>query len=40
MNKTGTYQVVVSKIGIRFKKLDDSCAERSRLDGQTWWRIK
>jgi hypothetical protein len=38
--KTGTYKVVISKIGVRFKKVEDSCADRSRLDGQTWWRIK
>ncbi len=37
---TGVYQVVISKIGIRFTKVDDACAWRGRLDGQTLWRIK
>jgi hypothetical protein len=37
---TGAYKVVISKIGIRFVKVDDGCADRSRIDGQTWWRIK
>jgi hypothetical protein len=39
-DKVGTYKVVISKIGIRFVKANDSCEQRSRLDGQTWWRIK
>lgn len=38
--KEGTYKVVLSKIGIRFTKVSDSCERRARLDGQTWWRIK
>lgn len=37
--KTGTYKVVISKIGIRFTKVDDGCADRARLDGQTLWRL-
>lgn len=36
----GSYKVVISKIGIRFTKVDDACADRARLDGQTLWRIK
>ena len=36
----GTYTVTISKIGIRFVKVSDSCGPRSKLDGQTWWRIK
>ena len=36
----GIYQVVISKVGIHFKKVDDSCAQRAKMDGQTWWRIK
>jgi hypothetical protein len=39
-DKTGTYKVVISKVGIRFEKLDDDCEDRARMDGQTWWRIK
>ncbi|HEU0031058.1 MAG TPA: hypothetical protein VFQ53_10535 [Kofleriaceae bacterium] len=39
-DKVGTYKVVVSRVGIRFSKVTDSCEARSRLDGQTWWRIK
>lgn len=38
--KTGTYKVVISKIGIHFEKLEDSCEWRGRLTGQTLWRIK
>jgi hypothetical protein len=38
--KAGTYKVVVSKIGIRFVKMQDSCEQRGHLDGQTMWRIK
>jgi uncharacterized protein (TIGR03066 family) len=39
-NETGTYKVVISKIGIRFTKVDDPCADRSKIDGQTWYRAK
>lgn len=35
---TGTYKVVISKIGIHFTKVDDACERRSRLDGETWYR--
>lgn len=38
--ETGTYKVVISKIGIRFTKVDDPCANRSKIDGQTWYRAK
>ena len=38
--KEGTYKVVLSKIGIRWTKVSDSCADRSRYDGQTWWRVR
>jgi hypothetical protein len=38
--KSGTYKVVISKIGIRFTKVEDGCADRARLDGQTLWRLK
>jgi len=31
---------VISKIGIRFTKVDDPCADRSKIDGQTWYRAK
>lgn len=37
--KTGTYKIVLSKIGIRFTKLSDACERRSKFDGQTWWRV-
>lgn len=37
--KAGSYTVVISKIGIRFTKVDDGCADRARLDGQTLWRL-
>ena len=35
---TGTYKVVVSKIGIRFTKVDDACERRAKIDGETWYR--
>ena len=35
--KVGSYKVVISKVGIRYQKLEDSCEQR-KLDGQTWWR--
>jgi hypothetical protein len=38
--KVGKYKVVVSKIGIRFQKVDDSCQRRAAMDGQTWWRVQ
>ena len=36
----GTYNVVISKVGIHFTKVEDSCERRSAINGQTWWRIK
>jgi hypothetical protein len=36
----GTYNVVISKVGIRFTKVDDSCERRAKMDGETWYRIK
>ncbi len=36
----GTYRVVVSKLGIRFTKVDDACERRAQIDGQTWFRVK
>lgn len=36
----GTYTVVISKVGIRFTKVDDACERRSKIDGETWYRIK
>jgi len=35
----GVYKVVLSKIGIRFTKVTDTCERRSAYDGQTWWRV-
>src|SRR5262245_52547165 len=34
----GTYQVVLSRVGIRFKKLEDTCDRRAKMDGETWYR--
>jgi len=34
----GTYSVVLSRVGIRFKKLDDACERRAKMDGETWYR--
>ena len=39
-NEIGTYKVVVSKIGIRFAKVSDSCERRAKIDGQTWFRAQ
>jgi len=39
-DKAGVYTVVVSKIGIHFTKVEDSCERRAAIDGQTWWRIR
>jgi hypothetical protein len=36
----GVYKVVVSKVGIRFTKVDDNCAQRSKIDGETWFRAR
>ncbi|MBX3154484.1 MAG: hypothetical protein KF773_00665 [Deltaproteobacteria bacterium] len=36
--QTGTYKVVLSRIGVRFTKVEDACEARASLDGQTWWR--
>ncbi len=36
----GVYKVVISKIGIHYAKVSDDCETRSKLDGQTWWRLK
>ena len=39
-SETGTYKVVISKIGIRFTKVNDPCTDRSKIDDQTWHRAK
>ena len=39
-DEVGNYKVVISKVGIRFTKVDDPCATRSKIDGQTWYRAK
>lgn len=36
----GTYTVVISKVGIRFTKVDDSCDRRAKMDGEIWYRVK
>jgi hypothetical protein len=36
----GVYTVVISRIGIHFTKVEDSCERRSSINGQTWWRIR
>jgi hypothetical protein len=38
--KSGSYKVVISKVGIRFTKVEDGCDDRARLDGSTFWRLK
>lgn len=37
---TGTYKIVLSKIGVHFTKVDDSCDRRAKMDGETWYRIR
>jgi hypothetical protein len=37
---TGTYKVNLSKLGIHFTKLADDCAQRAKIDGETWWRVR
>ena len=34
----GHYKIVISKVGIRFTKVDDPCDQRAKMDGQTWFR--
>jgi hypothetical protein len=36
----GTYKVVISKVGIHFSKVADSCDRRAKMDGQTWFRVR
>jgi hypothetical protein len=36
----GHYKVVISKVGMRFTMVDDSCDQRSKMNGQTWFRVK
>jgi hypothetical protein len=38
--REATYKVVVSKVGVRFEKVNDSCERRATMDGQTWWRVR
>lgn len=35
----GVYSVVISRIGIRFTKIEDACERRAKIDGETWYRI-
>ena len=37
---TGVYKVVISKVGIHFTKVNDDCADRAKIDGQTWFRVR
>ena len=34
----GVYKVVISKIGLRFTKVEDDCEARARWDGSTFFR--
>jgi hypothetical protein len=29
---------VLSRVGIRFTKVDDACDRRAKMDGETWYR--
>ncbi len=35
----GVYTVVISRVGIRFTKVEDSCERRAKIDGETWYRM-
>lgn len=35
----GVYNVVISRVGIRFKKVEDACERRAKMDGETWYRL-
>ena len=35
----GVYKVVISKLGIRFTKVEDDCDARARWDGSTFCRL-
>jgi len=35
----GHYSVVISRVGIRFTKVDDACERRAKMDGETWYRL-
>jgi uncharacterized protein (TIGR03066 family) len=35
---SGVYKVVISKIGIRFTKVEDPCERRAKMDSETWYR--
>ena len=37
-NGPGVYQVVISKLGIHFKKIQDGCDQRAKIDGEVWKR--
>jgi hypothetical protein len=36
----GVYTVVISRVGIRFTKVEDACERRAKIDGETWYRIR
>ena len=35
----GVYTITVSKLGIRFVKVDDACETRAHMDGEIWRRL-
>jgi hypothetical protein len=37
-DQKGVYKVVISRIGLRFTKVEDDCAARSKWDGSTFFR--
>ena len=39
-DQKGVYKVVLSKLGIRFTKVEDDCERRAKFDGTTFWRVK
>jgi hypothetical protein len=35
----GTYKIVLSRVGVHFSKVEDSCDRRAKMDGETWYRV-
>lgn len=36
----GTYKIVLSRVGVHFTKVEDSCDRRAKMDGETWYRFQ
>lgn len=38
-DQKGVYKVVISRVGLRFTKVEDDCEARARWDGSTFFRL-